>query len=219
MTERVAERPLDIGRPGLSPRARTIVVVAALVAGAVLIAATLRLHRDSTGFYAAGFGLAVVWIVAALAARPIDVWGERATHDSSLLTGVVLGGLTFALFLGGAEIGRRISFLAGPIDNVLGKADAGPLAAVLALALVNAVAEELFFRGALFDVLPERLAPVLAVVVYVAFTAVGGNTALTVAALVMGVVFVIERVVTGGVVASIVTHVVWSTLIILFLPR
>ena len=39
------------------------------------------------------------------------------------------------------------------------------------------------------------------------------------AALVMGVVWTAERVYTGGRTASITTHIVWSTLMILALPR
>lgn len=195
------------------------VVWTALVLGAVLIAATLRLPRGSTGFYLAGFALAAVWVAGAAVSGPIQLVGRSMPWTNQLAIGVVLGGLTFALFLGGADIGRQISVLAGPIENVLGKADAGSLAAVLTLALVNAVAEELFFRGALLKVLPARHALVGSIVIYLAVTAVAGNTALAVAALVMGVIFAIERLITGSVMASIVTHVTWSTLIILFLPR
>ena len=195
------------------------VVWTALVIGSVLIAATLRLPRGSTGFYLAGFALAAVWVSGAAASGPIRFVGRAMPWANQLAIGVVLGGLTFALFLGGADIARRISVLAGPIENVLGKADAGSLAAVLTLALVNAVAEELFFRGALLEVLAARHALFVSIVIYIAVTAVAGNTALAVAALVMGVIFAIERLITGSVLASIVTHVTWSTLIILFLPR
>ncbi len=206
--------PTTTRRPYASP-----VVWTALVVGAVLIAATLRLPRGSTGFYLAGFGLAAVWLAGVAASGPIPFVGRTMPWANQLAIGVVLGGLTFALFLGGADIGRRISVLAGPIENVLGKADAGSVAAVLTLALVNAVAEELFFRGALLEVLPARHALVVSIVIYIAVTAVAGNTALAVAALVMGVIFAVERLITGSVLASIVTHVTWSTLIILFLPR
>ena len=217
-------RLLDRARPATehaeiaSPRARAIVAIA-VVCGAVLIAATLRVPRDSDGFYAAGFGLAAVWVLAALGAGGVRTPVDRVNLASDLLIGVALGALTFAVFLGGDEIGRRISFLAGPIHNILAKADAGALAAVLTLALVNAVAEEVFFRGVLMDALPDHIAPMVSVVVYVGVTAVGGNTALTVAALVMGAVFVAERVITRSLLAPIVTHIVWSTLVILLLPR
>ncbi|MCU1365044.1 MAG: hypothetical protein JWN39_683 [Ilumatobacteraceae bacterium] len=198
------------------------IVWCALIGGGGLIAATLRVQRDSPAFYAAGFGLAAVWILSACAFGRIRLsHPTRVVEDA--LVGAVLGVLTFGVFVGADEVGRRISFLAGPIRNVLGKADSGSLFWVLALALVNAIAEEMFFRGTLIDALSRRNGPgvsaALSVVLYVAVTAVGGNTALTVAALVMGTVFVAERVLTRGLLAPIVTHLIWSTLVILLLPR
>ena len=65
---------------------------------------------------------------------------------------------------------------------------------------------------------PRR--PVLgATVGYVAVTATTGNLALVAAAVVMGTVFGLERRATRSVLASLVTHAVWSTLVLLALPR
>lgn len=200
-----------------SRRDQTVVVIA-IVIGASLIAATLRVPRNGTAFYACGFTAAAVWTVAAWLCRPIQ-WMRGGEMSRDLAIGVAVGGAMFGVFVLGAEIGRNISLLAGPIESVLRKADGGSMAFVITLALVSGVAEELFFRGALLAILPVRRAAVLSVVVYVAVTAVTGNTALTVAAIVMGTVFAIERAVTGGLAASITTHVVWSTLMILALPR
>ena len=61
----------------------------------------------------------------------------------------VLGGAAFGAFLLASVIGRHLPVISGALDTVLEKADAGPVALVLSIALVNAVAEELFFRGAL----------------------------------------------------------------------
>ena len=46
-----------------------------------------------------------------------------------------------------------------------------------------------------------------------------GNAALVGAAVVTGVLLSLERRQSGGILASIVTHVVWSTLMLLALPR
>ena len=89
-------------------------------------------------------------------------------------------------------------------------------------ALVNGVAEELFFRGLVMDATMRfgSLAAVsISTALYVGVTAVGGNNALTAAALVMGALFAIERVVARGLLVPIVTHLVWSTLMIIALPR
>ena len=58
----------------------------------------------------------------------------------------------------------------------------GRLALVLAVALVNGLGEELFFRGALFDALGSRNPVASSPVIYVAVTATTGNIALVVAA-------------------------------------
>lgn len=197
---------------------RRIVATVAVVAGAALVGATLRLPRGGLGFYIAGYALAAVWVVAAIVLGDVHrpSWSGRR-FDVAL--GIVAGVVAFGVFVVAAEIGRKISVLAGPIENLLSKADTGSVIAVLALALINGVAEELFFRGVLVEAIGGRRAAVLSVVIYVAVTAVAGNTALTLAALVMCVVWTAERVYTGGRTAPITTHIVWSTLMILALPR
>jgi len=90
---------------------------------------------------------------------------------------------------------------------------------VLALALANAVAEELFFRGALLDAIDTRHAALWATMAYVIVTAPSGNVALVAAAAVMGSLFMAERLSSGGVLASIVTHATWSTLVLLAFPH
>jgi membrane protease YdiL (CAAX protease family) len=196
-------------------------IVAAVVVGTTLTALTLRVPRGSVAFYVAGFAQAGVWGGASLANAPI-AWAGRWDRVHEVLTGAGLGLLSFVAFVGAAAVGRHIGFLAGSIDSVLRKADAGPVVLVLALALVNGVAEELFFRGLVIDATARFgavAAASISTALYVAVTAVGGNNALTLAALVMGTLFAIERVVSRGLLVPIVTHVVWSTLMILALPR
>lgn len=220
-TESTADATAQAGPVGGHRRQRSIAAVA-VVAGAALVGATLRLPRGSASFYVAGYALAAVWAAAGFIAvlvvgrvHRMSASGRR--HD--LAVGVAIGALSFGAFVVAAEVGRRITLLEGPINSLLGKADAGPVIAVLALAWVNAVAEEVFFRGALVDAIGGRRAAAGSVVVYIAVTAVAGNTALTLAAAVMGVVFVAERMYTHSLTASITTHLVWSTLMILALPR
>lgn len=219
-TEHAASRGWDLATRPAPPdqRRRRIVAAIAVVAGAALVGATLRLPRGGLGFYIAGYALAGVWVVAAIVLGDVHrlSWARR---HFDLVLGVVAGVVSFGGFVVAAEIGRQISVLAGPIESLLSKADTGSVIAVLALALVNGVAEELFFRGVLVDAIGGRRAAVLSLVIYVAVTAVAGNTALTLAALVMGVVWTAERVYTGARTASITTHIVWSTLMILALPR
>ena len=54
---------------------------------------------------------------------------------------------------------------------------------------------------------------------YAIVTAATGNVALVIAAAVMGALFSLERRSTRGVLAPMVTHLTWSTLMVLALPR
>ena len=90
---------------------------------------------------------------------------------------------------------------------------------MLLVALVNGAGEELFFRGALHAALEPHRAAIAATVVYVVVTVATGNVALVLAAVVMGTVFSLERLSTRGVLAPMLTHVTWSALMVLALPR
>jgi membrane protease YdiL (CAAX protease family) len=90
---------------------------------------------------------------------------------------------------------------------------------VLAIAVVNAVAEERFFRGALPVALVGDHRAVVATAVYVLVTVATLNVALVVAAAAMGTVFMLERLATRGILAPTLTHLTWSTLMLLAIPR
>jgi membrane protease YdiL (CAAX protease family) len=86
------------------------------------------------------------------------------------------------------------------------------------ITLVNGVAEELFFRGALFTAL-GRFHPVLvSTVAYIVATLASGNPMLGFAAIILGTVCALERRATGGVLAPVLTHLVWGLVMVLGLP-
>jgi membrane protease YdiL (CAAX protease family) len=204
----------------LSPTRARVVVVVALVIGSGLLGLALRLRRGSPEFYGVTLLVAVAWSLPILVVRPVT-GSQRRSWQIEAAAGAIIGVAMFGVFVAGAAIGRHFSFLADPIDSILRKADGGPVAAVLAVALVNAVAEELYFRGALVVALgsQRRRTHLIALVVYIGVTAVGGNTALVLAAAVMGAVFAAERWWSGALAAPIATHLAWSTLMILAFPR
>ena len=90
---------------------------------------------------------------------------------------------------------------------------------MLRIALLNAIVEELFFRGAVYAAVGGRRRVLRTTAVYVAVTLATGNLALVAAAAVMGALLGTVRQATGSVAAPIATHVTWSTLMILLLPR
>jgi membrane protease YdiL (CAAX protease family) len=97
-------------------------------------------------------------------------------------------------------------------------ANQGSLRLVIALALLAAIAEELFYRGALYTALGRRYPVIISTVVYVVATMASGNLMLGFAAIILGTVCALERRATGGVLAPILTHFVWSLVVILALP-
>ena len=94
---------------------------------------------------------------------------------------------------------RRIDVLADPISRVLAYAGYGSLVLVVVITLVNGVAEELFFRGALYTALLGRHPMVVSTLLYALVTSASGNPMLGFAAIVLGTVCALERRATGGV--------------------
>jgi len=101
----------------------------------------------------------------------------------------LLAGVAFVAFLRAALLARRVPALDGTLDSALATADAGSTTLVLAIAFVNAVAEEHFFRGALPIAVAGDHRPAVASVLYLLVTAATLNLALVVAAAVMGTIF------------------------------
>jgi membrane protease YdiL (CAAX protease family) len=193
---------------------------ATLVVGTGLLATTLRVRPTSGWFSALGFLAAAAWILGGLLSGPLPLRPERpAAWRTVALPAVALGVIAFLGFLAADLVGQQLAWISGALTSILGKAHAGPWALVLAVALVNGVAEEIFFRGALLAALEPRRPAVTATVIYVAVTAATGNLALVVAAVVMGTIFTLERLSTRSLLAPIATHLSWSTLTLLLLPR
>ncbi len=217
-------------------RRRQVVVAVTLVAGSAILAGTLAAPSGSGPFFALGLLAAVTWILGAVLAGPRPPTPRPPTPRAArngptsgptsgptfgpigILAPVLVGTVAFGAFFVARLVAGQIPFLSRNVASVLARADAGPRAAVLLVALVNGVGEELFFRGALMAAFGKHRPAVWATVVYCLVTICTLNIALVVAAVVMGTVFMVERRVTGGVAAPILTHLTWSTLVIFFLP-
>ena len=86
------------------------------------------------------------------------------------------------------------------------------------ITLVNGIAEELFFRGALFAAIGVRHPVLISTVIYTLATVAGGNPVLVFAAAVLGAVVGLQRRAGGGVLAPILTHITWSSAMLFVLP-
>jgi uncharacterized protein len=206
--------------PGLIRR-RRIVVAIVLVIGAALLGYSLTRPPGDSSFYWLTLALAGVWAVGALASGPIHLGciRFRGRNQRPFITGTAVGLALGAVFVVGGLIAREIPGVREYITRVLEFADYGPLLLVTFITVVNGVAEEMFFRGALYTAL-GRFRPILvSTVLYVIATAATtGNPMLGFAAIILGTVCAVERRVTGGVLAPMLTHFFWGLVLVLALP-
>jgi membrane protease YdiL (CAAX protease family) len=201
-------------------RRRRLVVCVVLVAGAALMAYSLTRRPGDASFYWLTMALAVVWTGGSLLSGPLHLgrttW--RATAQRPVIIGISMGLLLGVVFLAGGLVVRNIPAIAEPINRVLEYTNYGPRALIVVIALVNAIAEELFFRGALYTALGRFYPVVISTLLYTTATLATGNPMLAFAGLILGTVCGLERRATGGVLAPILTHVVWGPIMVLGLP-
>jgi membrane protease YdiL (CAAX protease family) len=131
---------------------------------------------------------------------------------------VLTGAAAFGLFYGAARLARHIPPLNRAIGTVLGYADCGSMPLVLLTASANAVAEELFFHGALWPATQQSHPITTTTLAYAATTAITRNPALILAGIATSVLFGFQRHTSGGILAPALSHVTWSLLMLTCLP-
>jgi membrane protease YdiL (CAAX protease family) len=198
------------------------VAFATLVIGTGVLGWTLRIKPGDPLFYLAGGLLAVVWGGGAVLSGALRL-GRAHTRSGRrtalpIVQSLALGALLLGIFLGGAALIARVPVLRRPVDDLLDHAQLGSLALVMAITAVNGIAEELYFRGALYAAVNPRWAVAVTTVAYVVVTIFSGVPLLVLAALVLGLITGLQRRVTGGILGPIVTHLVWSLGMLLLLP-
>src|SRR5450759_4740568 len=85
--------------------------------------------------------------------------------------------------------------------------------------LVQHAAEVHLLGGVLYQTVARTNPVLVTTTVYALVTAGTRNAALVLAAVVMGFIFARQRRVAGGLLAPVVTHLAWSLLMVLLLPR
>lgn len=200
-------------------RRRRLVCLAALLLGAAVLAISLRIEPGNPLFYPATFLLAAIWVIGALASGPLHLGrvqrGER--RGRPVLVPILLGLALAAIFLLGGLVARELPVLGDQVRSVLDYAQAGPLPLLLTITVVNGIAEEMFFRGAVYEA-AQRYPIAIAAIANVAVVAASGNLMLTFAAVLLAVVVGLQRRATGGLLAPVLTHVTWSTVMLFALP-
>jgi membrane protease YdiL (CAAX protease family) len=198
---------------------RRWVTAAAAVLGTIVLAVSLRITPGDPWFYPATLVLAAVWAVGAFASGPLHLGRipTRAGRVRPVVQPIVAALLLAAVFVVGGLVVRELPYVGDRVSGVLDYAGQGSLPLVLAVTALNGIAEELFFRGALYDAVPRR--PVLwTTLAYVVATLATGNLMLPFAGAILSVVVGLERRVTRGVLAPVLTHITWSLSMVLVLP-
>jgi hypothetical protein len=200
---------------------RRRVVTATGIGGAGLLGISLSTKPGSPQFYVLTMAVAATWAAGALRSGPVHLGSiqDRGNAKRRPVVRPVLTGIgAFGLFYGAARLARHIPPLDRAIGGVLRYADKGSTRLVLLTACTNAVAEELFFRGALWPLVEESHPVVKTTLAYAAMTAATRNPALVLGGTVMGVLFGLQRRASGGILAPALTHVTWSVLMLCYLP-
>jgi hypothetical protein len=213
--------PRDHRESDAAFRRRRRVTAGVSVVGAGLLGVSLSRKPDSPSFYALTLGVAGTWVAGGLASGPLHLgWVQtpHATLRRPLLTPVIAGAGAFGVFYAAALVARRIPPLDAAITRVLRYAQQGNPALVATTTLANGLAEEVFFRGALYAAVGVDAPVVTSSVVYSLATVATRNPALVLASVPMGLLFALQRRASGGIQAPMISHVTWSVLMLRYLP-
>jgi membrane protease YdiL (CAAX protease family) len=199
---------------------RRIVVAITLALGATLLGISFSVRQGDPAFYPLTFGLAATWTLGSVLSGPLHLGHIHLAGRlrRPTITPIAVGLLLAAIFVLGALIIRTSPSLVRLTEDVLGYARLGNLWIICVITLVNGIAEELFFRGALFAAIGVRHAVLISTALYVLATVAGGNLVLVFTAAVLGTVVGLERRASGGILAPILTHVTWSLSMLFVLP-
>ena len=214
--------PAAHAEPATVRARRRRVVTATGIGGAGLLGISLSTQADSPQFYLLTMGLAGTWAAGALSSGPLPLNMTQGREDGRrhpvVVMPVLTGAAAFGLFYGAAQLARHIPPLNRAIGSVLRYADDGSAPLVLLTACANAVAEELFFRGALWSLVQNSYPLAKTTLAYAATTAATRNPALVLAGTATSVLFGLQRRTSGGILAPALTHLTWSLLMLRYVP-
>ncbi|TRW78747.1 CPBP family intramembrane metalloprotease [Mycolicibacterium sp. 018/SC-01/001] len=200
---------------------RKFVVAVFLLIGAALLGYSLSRPPGDSSFVWLTLALAAVWAIGAFLSGPLH-WGHvsfRGRNQRPVITGTGVGLGLGLVFVVGALVVRQIPPVRDYITSVLEYVNTAPLWAIAFITVINGLAEEMFFRGALYTALWKYKPVLVSTVLYVIATAATtGNPMLGFAAIILGTVCALERRATGGVLAPMLTHFFWGLVMVLALP-
>src|SRR5271155_2501059 len=163
--------------PPAIKRRRRVVVAIVLLLGAGVLGLALRRHPGESSFYWLTLALTAVWALGAFASGPLHLGGVRwrGRNQRPVISGTVIGLALGAVFVLGGLIAREIPLVSELITRVLQYTDQGSWRLTMTVALLGGIAEELFYRGALYPALGRYHPALVSTIVYVAVTLASGN--------------------------------------------
>jgi len=212
--------PRDHRETDAAFRRRRVTVAVALVIGAVVLGLSLAVRPGDVVFYPLTLLLALIWTAGGLLSGRLHLGylPVRGTLRRPVLSGLLTGLSAGAVFVAGGLVVRQLPPLHRAVEHVLAHARSGSLGLVAVITVVNGVAEEIFFRGGLYAAVGRRRAVTVSTLVYALATTATFNPMLVFAALTLGTVLALQRRVSGGVLAPVITHVTWSVMMLFLLP-
>lgn len=210
----------DHRQPDHEFRRRRVVVAITLVVGATLLGVSLNVPPDSAAFYPLTVALAATWVIGGFASGPLHLGRIKFRGElrRPIVTPILLGLAAAAVFIVGAVVVREVEPLRETTENVLAFARYGSLPLIALITLVNGIAEEIFFRGALFAAIGTWHPVAISTAVYALTTVATGNVMLVFAAVLLGLLLGLQRRASGGILGPILTHCTWSLTMLLVLP-
>ncbi len=201
------------------PNLARLAVLVVLGAGVALLHLSFASPPGSPRFYGLSLALAAVWLAGGLLRGPIAVLPDPPRRLGRVIIAPIVVGLGLAaIFLLGALIVHRVPVLDRVLAGVFDYADRGLPVLVLGITVMNAVGEELFFRGALWRLVREPYRLLVTTLIYALATIATGNPLLVFAAVLLALVVGRLRQVTGGVAAPALAHTAWSVTMLLGVP-
>ena len=162
-------------------------------------------------------------LIGGLRSGPLHLGWAHTRHGTlrrPVIEPIATGAAAFGIFYGAARFARHVPILNQAIASVLEYAHRGWRPLILATTLANGVGEEVFFRGAVYAAAGIKHPVPKSTAVYTLAATATRNPALVLvlASRLMGALFARQRRTSGGIQASILIHLTWSTLMLRYLP-
>lgn len=215
--------PAILAHDGISTRASTR---ALLVGGALVVVWPILLSHFGGGDVYVLLGSFALFVIAAVfvVGRRENVFPRTARDlvvqlGLGLGVGVVMTAGTYASF---AVVERIWPPLAGHVGGLYHDAHKENLAFAMVATVAAAVAEEVLWRGPLLGILRRRVglrgAAAISLVTYVLACSGSRSVIVVLAAVVCGAIWLAVRLWTRSIVAPLVAHLIWTTVVVHLLP-